>query len=268
MVSSLGMVSQAFDPYDPTNPPPITPLRIPPESSLSPLEVWCLVRIEQWYSRALNRRCPFLRRRMTDMTEALEMLVRLIVIRPEKLPLAGPPVSLRGDERTRHKVQRLPMEQLAAIIRRDWKEDSQKGYYITGRLTPAIYRDDCYFDGPDPDMPVRGLRKFLNAASQLFDSKQSFCELKKLEIQGDVIVADWKMNGVLHLPWRPKLPEVNGQTIYHFDENGLIARHEETWDLSAVEAFLKTAWFDFQFQAANTHNEKIDEELHEVLQDV
>lgn len=263
--SSLDMVGHAYDQSNPG----ISPLGvIPPESRLSPLEVWCLVRIEKWYSKALNRKCPFLRRRMTDLIDTLEMLVRIIVIRHDKIDLAGPPVSLRGDERTRHKVQHLSLPQLAAIIRRDWKTDSQKGYYITGRLTPAIYRDDCLFDGPDPDMPVRGLRKFLNAASQLFDPKQSVCELLSLEIQGDVIVADWKMNGVLRLPWRPRLPEVQGQTIYHFDENGLIARHEETWDLSAVEAFLKTSWFDFQFKAAHTYNEEVNEELQEVLQDI
>jgi hypothetical protein len=29
-----------------------------------------------------------------------------------------------------------------------------KGYYVTGRLSKPIYRDDCLFDGPDPDMCV------------------------------------------------------------------------------------------------------------------
>lgn len=262
--AAVGMVGQAFDPTKAD----VVPLQMPPESRFSPLEVWCLVRIEKEYAKALNRKCPFLRRRMTDMIEVLEMMVRIAVIRQEKSDLVGPPVSCRGDQRTRHKVQHLPLSKLATIIRRDWKEESQKGYYITGLLTPAIYRDDCMFDGPDPDMPVKGLRKFLNAASQLFDPKQSACELLSLEIQGDVIVADWKMNGVLRLPWRPRLPEVHGQTTYHLDENGLIARHAETWDLSAVEAFLKTAWFDFQLKAANTHNEKVNEELQEVLQDI
>jgi hypothetical protein len=263
--SSLGMVGQVYDHPDMTE--TLTPLRVlvpPPELSLSPLEVWCLVKIEKLYSKALNRKCPFFRRRMTDFMDTLEMMVRIAIIRQEKMDLVGPPVSLRGDARTRHKIQHLPLSQVADIIRRDWKEDSQKGYYITGLLTPAIYRDDCFFEGPDPDMPVRGLRKFLNAASQLFDPKQSRCELLSLEIEGDVIVAQWTMNGVLKLPWRPKLPEVNGRTVYNFDDNGLIYRHEETWDLTAVEAFLKTAWFDFQFKTANTYNGDLQEDLQEI----
>lgn len=241
------------------NPEGLTPMRQPLPDKLNPMEVWCLIRIEKWYSRALNRKCPFLRRRMTDIMELVEMVIRMTLIRKEKVDLVCPPVSLRGDERTRHKLKHLSRSQLLDVIRRDWRKDSQKGYYITGRLTPGIYRDDCFFDGPDPDMPVRGLRKFLNAASQLFDPRESFCELLNLEIQGDVIVADWKMNGVIRLPWGPKMPEVQGQTTYHFDEDGLISRHEETWDLSAMDAFTKTAWFDFHFNGAHGHNQELQE---------
>jgi Uncharacterized conserved protein (DUF2358) len=226
------------------------------EPGLSPSEVWFLVHIEQWYNRALNHRCPFLRRRATDLVETMETMVRATAIRPRNIALVGPPVSCRGDERTgQTKSVGLSMESLAAIVRNDWREDTHKGYYITGRLTPEIYRDDCLFDGPDPDMPVRGLRKFLNAASQLFDAKDSRCQLLSLEVQGSVIVAHWIMNGTLRLPWRPKLPQVSGTTVYHFDGNGLVQRHEETWDLTAVEAFLKTAWFDFSSMAAHSHTE-------------
>jgi Uncharacterized conserved protein (DUF2358) len=226
------------------------------EPGLSPLEVWCLVRIEQWYGSALNHKCPFLRRRATDLVESMETMVRATAIRPTNIALVGPPVSCRGDERTGlRKSAGLPMEDLAAILRNDWREDTHKGYYITGRLTPEIYRDDCLFDGPDPDMPVKGLRKFLNAASQLFDAKESRCQLLSLEVQGNVIVARWIMNGTLRLPWRPKLPQVQGTTVYHFDENGLVQRHEETWDLTAIEAFLKTAWFDFRNMAAHSHTD-------------
>ena len=233
-----------------------------PRPALSPLEVWWLIGIEQSYEAALAHKCPFLRRRATDFMDTLEMMVREVIVRPKNLPLIGPPVGLRGDERTHAKTKGLSLEQVASVLRRDWKEDSQKGYYITGRLTPSIYRDDCFFDGPDPDMPVRGLRKFLSAASQLFDPKQSRCELLDLSIRHDeqVIAAQWRMNGVLRLPWQPRMPEVVGETIYSFDQEGLIERHEETWDLSAVQAFLKTSWFDFRHMAShdnhhNSHNE-------------
>ena len=143
----------------PTIPTTTTTATTISDKMLSPLEVWCLIRIEQWYQQALSRKCPFLRRRMSDFLDALEMLVRIMLIRQERMDLVGPPVGCRGDERTRHKTRHLTLQELEAIIRKDWKEDTSKGYYVTGRLTPAIYRDDCFFDGPDPDMPVRGLRK-------------------------------------------------------------------------------------------------------------
>ena len=37
---------------------------------------------------------------------------------------------------------------------------SDHKYYVTGKLSAAIYSDDCIFDSPDPDMPVRSLRRF------------------------------------------------------------------------------------------------------------
>ena len=182
-------------------------------------------------------------------------MVRVMAIQQKNMPLIGPTVSCRGDERTGgRKSVGLPLDHLAAILRNDWRQETGKGYYITGRLTPEIYRDDCLFDGPDPDMPVKGLRKFLNAASQLFDSKDSRCDLQDLEVQGDVIVARWIMNGTLRLPWKPKLPKVRGVTVYHFDSDGLVQRHAETWDLTAVEAFLKTAWFDFRGIEIHAHD--------------
>lgn len=153
------------------------------------------------------------------------------------------------------------------MIYQDWSVHNDKGYYITGRLNSTIYRDDCLFDGPDPDLPVRGLRKYLNAASQLFDTKHSRATLLDIQIvsngagqkcdkkknqndweyeygaragAGGIIQVHWKINGVLMLPWHPTLPEWTGWTKYHLDEDGLVVFHEEGWDISVVEAFVKT----------------------------
>jgi hypothetical protein len=182
---------------------------------------------------------------------------------------------------------------LLDIIENDWRPSTSKGYYLTGKLTQSIYRDDCLFDGPDPDMPVRGLHKYLNAASQLFETKSSTAELLGISIihasnddveneallqsdrrtsvskmptikekiesvfrgsvlsssssnnncdAGFVIVAEWRLSGVLHLPWHPKLPTWTGRTIYHFDSNHLVKRHEEEWDISVLQAFTQTLW--------------------------
>jgi hypothetical protein len=142
----------------------------------------------------------------------------------------------------------LPLAEIQQAILNDWAIHNHKGYYITGRLNSTIYRDDCLFDGPDPDMPVRGLRKYLNAASQLFDHKTSRATLLDVHIvdndvgqhDGGVIQVSWMLEGVLMLPWHPTLPQWTGWTKYHLDKDGLIAFHEEGWDIGVVEAFVKT----------------------------
>lgn len=146
------------------------------------------------------------------------------------------------------KHQNLPLAEIQQVILNDWEVHNNKGYYITGRLNSTIYRDDCLFDGPDPDMPVLGLRKYLNAASQLFDPKTSRATLLDIHIVendlgkhgGGVIQVSWMLEGVLMLPWHPTLPRWTGWTNYHVDQDGLIAFHEEGWDIDVVEAFVKT----------------------------
>lgn len=160
------------------------------------------------------------------------------------------------------------------IIRADWKPDHRhKGYYITGRLNTTIYRDDCWFDGPDPDMPVRGVRKYLNAASQLFDTSTSTAELLSLEIgepspqsrqpkSKSTIVARWKLKGVLHLPWHPSLPVWTGRTTYHLDDEHMIYRHEEEWDISVAQAFTQTLWPEVGNVLWKTSGIVEEEEIH------
>ena len=238
------MVGTVFDESDllpfPLEPDPLS--LMPGPESLSPLEVWCLVKMEGWYSKALSLKCPWMRRRSLDFVDTIEMFARLTLVR-KNINIVGPPMGCRGDEKTQIKHKGLALEDVRDVIRLDWKEESHKGYYVTGLLSHIIYRNDCLFDGPDPDLPVTGLRKFVGAASQLFDRSKSTAELLSLDIEGKVIVAKWRMKGVIRLPSRPEMPEVVGKTIYHLDEDNLIYLHEEEWDISAVEAFLKTKWF-------------------------
>ena len=168
-------------------------------------------------------------------------MIRFLIIRHKSLPLEPPGWRCDGD--TAPKRVNLSQQELMQVIRHDWRPDTHKGYYITGRLSTSVFRDDCVFDGPDPDMPVRGLRKYLNAASQLFDHQKSRSELLSLDVnEKGVIVAQWRMQGVLRLPWRPAVPSWTGSTTYYTDENGLIYRHEETWDKSVLQAFMQTLW--------------------------
>lgn len=210
---------------------------------LSPWESWCVMHLEQQYEQALSIKCPFFRRRAADVLDATDMVVRFLIIRHKTLQ----PPGWRCEGDTSPKQTGMSLSELMETIRNDWCCETNKGYYITGRLTTAVYRDDCLFDGPDPDMPVRGLRKYLNAASQLFDQRHSRSELLDLQIDNtehdtQKIVARWRMKGILRLPWRPAVPEWTGTTTYFTDDDGLIFKHQETWDVSVVQAFLQTLW--------------------------
>lgn len=197
------------------------------------------MRIEKLYRDALSLRCPFFRRRATDALEFTDSTIRQLIGKNDAASL-GPTIALRGIENGGEKLVGLSLEEIADVIRKDWRIENNKGYYVTGRLTANVYRDDCLFDGPDPDMPVRGIRKYMNAASQLFEYKSSTSELLSLHINEGTAVAKWRFNGTMRLPWKPKLPEVTGTTTYHVDSSGLIYKHIETWDISAFQAFVQT----------------------------
>jgi hypothetical protein len=166
------------------------------------------------------------------------------------------------------KHRNLPLETIKDVIIQDWSTHNDKGYYVTGKLNSTIYRDDCLFDGPDPDMPVKGLRKYLGAASHLFDASKSFATLMDVNIvQMEMVSHDndfddcydnnhndyknkkrtkqaievkWRIEGVLMLPWRPKVKPWSGWTRYHLDADNLIEYHQEGWDISVLEAFVGT----------------------------
>ena len=256
--------------------------------SLSPIEQWMSSHMDSWYQQSQEQKCPFWRRRSGDALDAVEGIMKRFFIRKDRLHLMGPPQACRNPltpflyetvdvssspptsthqdtKQDKHrglspaattkghdKLRGLSIEELEAIIRKDWRvETGHKGYYVTGRLTTEIYTNDCYFDGPDPDMPIRGLRKYVGVANRLFDTSMSECKLLSLNrIKGNrndegsnvgqQLVAHWELQGALRLPWKPALPKVQGTTTYHVNSEGLIERHEETWDISAVEAFAYT----------------------------
>ncbi len=244
-------------------------------------EGWCITQLQQRYDEALRIKCPFFRRRASDVLDAMDMILQFLVVRHKSLPLyelssrlqsSSIDVSGSGGNYIQHsssiipttgtdKLYHLPVEDLLAIIIEDWKVTNHKGYYVTGKLSTCIYHDDTLFDGPDPDMPVRGLYKYINAASQLFDTKHTYCELLSIEQVNavnsndestatttssrmqttPVIVAKWKMHGRLRLPWKPVVPEWTGTTRYHIhSQTGLIHQHVETWDISVLQAFVQT----------------------------
>ena len=228
---------------------------------------------ESKYTTVLDYKCPFLRRRASDMLDALDSVLEnlyKVTLLPHDTTSSTcwTPIAWRKDDRrlsetttSSPKLLHLSDTQFAQLIHRDWKVHSQhqqhKGYYVTGRINTQLYANDCVFEGPDPDMPVKGLRKYANAAGSLFCPKTSTCELIQLEQiivslnekeeeepqqQYDLLQATWKFQGTLRFPWRPKLPTVYGTTTYHRRaSDGLIERHAETWDnMNAWQAFWKT----------------------------
>jgi hypothetical protein len=220
---------------------------------LSPWEAACLVRMDRWYTKSQTLKCPFMRRRLGDVLDTTEVLMKHTVIRPACWPLLGPPQAWRPAGRSKKMIEKykgLSLEQIKTLLEGDWKTHNHKGYYVTGKLTAAIYRNDCQFTGPDPDMPIRGIRKYMGVAAHLFDQKDSGAELLSLEeiIQhpssssGRALLAHWQMHGILRLPWKPHLPVFQGTTTYFLDEEGLIEHHAETWNISAVRAFCQTLW--------------------------
>jgi hypothetical protein len=112
-------------------------------------------------------------------------------------------------------------------------------YYVTGRLSLDHYHPRCFFDSPDPDMPVRSPEVFASALKGLFDRRSSSLELlEEPRLVGNDIVAEWRLAGRLGLPWKPSIKPFVGRTTFTLDENGLVTRHVEEWSLPAWDAFL------------------------------
>lgn len=60
------------------------------------------------------------------------------------------------------------------------------GYFVSGRLTPEIFADDCRF--ADPTNDIRGLRRYLTALPLLFDPRYSSVrDVEVVYIRGQVV---------------------------------------------------------------------------------
>mmetsp|Transcript_27102 Transcript_27102/g.37563 ORF Transcript_27102/g.37563 Transcript_27102/m.37563 type:complete len:313 (+) Transcript_27102:96-1034(+) len=198
---------------------------------------------ETWIKMFKNKdriRCPFWRRRAVDTLETVLAVARFILARHKRLDVQ--PVRTSGS-----KTYGLAIADIKGILEEDFKE---RNYYVTGKLSRRIYADNCYFDSPDPDTPVTGLRKYVDAISHLFDHKTSKVQLLDIKVLDDRrIAAKWRLEGTLMLPWRPKFKAYTGCTLYTLDDRGLVARHEEKWSISALDAFVSTVFPEWPFAA-------------------
>ena len=208
--------------------------------------------LDNLYNKSLKIKCPFFRRRATDSIDGVAMVIQFVLARHKSLPTLTLPGSQSMGTYGQNKIENLSLIQLTKFIEADWRGKQAmpssngangKGYYITGKLTKEIYRDDCFFDGPDPDMPVLGLRKYVTSTSQLFDQKISRADMIDNIVIDEVartMTVHWRLEGILNLPWHPRLKPWTGTTTYHVDQSGLIEKHIETWDISVLDAFAST----------------------------
>lgn len=198
---------------------------------------------------AASIRCPFWRTRAYDALESALSVANFVAARHKSFldrpwrpgsesslfePLSLPPRAM-GE-----KTCGLTVEQVMDVVRDDME---LRAYYVTGRLTSAVYSDACFFDSPDPDMPVKSLARYCDALRGLFDPSLSAIDLLGLEkVCERSFVAHWRLSGALKLPWRPQIKPYLGVTLYELDESGLIVSHNEEWSISALEAFGSTLW--------------------------
>jgi hypothetical protein len=185
-------------------------------------------RLEQ---KAASLKCPFFRRRFLDAADAARQSSSWLAARHKSIlgVLWTPSVEVPSQSFT-------ATETLRAIIR-----DFERGYYVTGKLSLEHYHPRCFFDSPDPDMPVRSPEIFASALKGLFDRRSSTLELlEEPHLVDNVIVAEWRLAGKLGLPWRPMIKPFVGRTTFTLDGSGLVTSHVEEWSLPAWDAFLAT----------------------------
>ena len=127
-------------------------------NDLSSKEISFDQKINSLYEQCIKIKCPFFRRRAFDMIESITSVMRFIIINRHKSIDSFEFFDnniLKFENDT--KVYNLDMTDISKIIQSDWEGNyNGKGYYITGRLSKYIYKDNCIFDGPDPDMPIKG----------------------------------------------------------------------------------------------------------------
>lgn len=147
------------------------------------------------------------------------------------LPAAGVAAVTSGNKR-----KNLSIDALKEIIAADIRKGQ---YFVTGKLTKEIYREDCRFR--DPTNETVGLEKYLQAVSILFDPARSKQELLSIAVTSPTTIdAKWTLGGYLKFPWKPRVVPFEGTTQYVVDPDGLVALHDEKWSISPFTALLET----------------------------
>ncbi|XP_030520991.1 uncharacterized protein LOC115734382 isoform X3 [Rhodamnia argentea] len=114
--------------------------------------------------------------------------------------------------------------------------DYEKAYFVTGVFTSAIYAEDCIFEDPTIRFRGKGLyERNLKLLVPFFDHPSIILHNIQKGDDETYILARWKLRTYLKLPWRP-LISIDGKTVYELDDNFVMIRHAESWNVSALEA--------------------------------
>ncbi len=134
----------------------------------------------------------------------------------------------------------LSLDELATRLSKDLtigSSGNQGGYFLTGDLSRDIFRDDAIFN--DPTNRVSSLSQYQQALRILFDPARSTVEfvnplVPNYELR--TITGRIRSRGYLQLPWNPYVTAYESTIVYTIDEDGLIARQDQTWSKAASQA--------------------------------
>lgn len=87
---------------------------------------------------------------------------------------------------------------------------------------------------------LAGPEKYSAALKVLFDPAASRADLLAISAPDDhTVVLRWRLEGALRLGGL-RIKPYTGTTVYTISDAGQVARHEETWDISTLDAFVST----------------------------
>ncbi|VEU39684.1 unnamed protein product [Pseudo-nitzschia multistriata] len=122
------------------------------------------------------------------------------------------------------------------------------GYFVSGDLSPDLFRDDCVFE--DPTNRVNSLSQYQKALAILFDPNRSVVELlgdglvvSTTDKEPTTISGRLRSRGYLSefFPWNPYITAYETTVRYTLDPaTGLVARQDQTWTKGASEALRQT----------------------------
>eukprot|EP00882_Tetradesmus_deserticola_P014698 GHRQ01015639.1.p1 GENE.GHRQ01015639.1~~GHRQ01015639.1.p1 ORF type:complete len:173 (+),score=49.24 GHRQ01015639.1:681-1199(+) len=124
------------------------------------------------------------------------------------------------------------------------RQDYQQAYFVTGVIDDSIYDQDCTFI--DPTVQFSGLdlwkRNLQLLVPFLVNPRIELMLISSMGLNSEgfeQIQAEWTLDTVLSLPWRPRV-SILGKTTYTLNSDAnKVTRHVEAWNVSAWQALLQ-----------------------------